>query len=92
MLNQFMVIGRISKLHKNDEITEISVSVPRNYKNTDGVYENDIINCVLLKEIAERTLEYCSVGNMVGIKGTIESDGENNILKAEKVTFLSQSK
>jgi len=76
---------------KNKEINKITLSVPRNFKNTDGVYENDIINCVLENGIAKSTLEYCSVGDLAAIRGRIESDGKNTILKVEKVTFL-QSK
>ena len=89
MYNQVILIGRISKL-PNQENTELTLSVPRNFKNADGVYENDIIKCSLGTEIGKRTLEYCLAGDLVAIKGRVQSDGKSMIIVTEKISFLSQ--
>lgn len=97
MLNQIVIAGRLTAIEK--ENTEegktkayVIVKVPRSYKNINGEYENDFIKCYLWNGIAETTTEYCKIGDVVGIKGrmqTTEENGENMIIVAEKVSFLS---
>ena len=69
-------------------------------KNMDGNYDTDFVDCVAFDGIAENTSEYCGKGDIVGVKGrvqsrTIEKDGKTEYLVeiiAEKVTFLSSKK
>ncbi len=106
MLNQIVLAGRlvsnpeIVTTENNKKRTFITVAVPRSYKNVDGTYDTDFIQCTLWNGIAETTCEYCKKGDVVGIKGRIqtsnyEKDGEK-IYKmdiiAEKVSFLSSKK
>ena len=59
-----------------------------------------LFDCTLWKLIATNTKEYCKKGDIVGVKGRIESrvyekDDEKKYLTeviAEKVTFLSSNK
>ena len=63
----------------------------------NGEYETDYIPCVLWKGVAESTTQYCKKGDLVGIKGRIQSrsyetEEEKRYvveLIAEKVTFLT---
>ncbi len=104
MLNQVVIAGRlvsdpeITVTENNKKRTYITVAVPRSYKNIDGTYDTDFIRCVLWNCIAESTCEYCKKGDIVGIKGRIqtriieEEEGQKeNVMEiiAEKVTFLS---
>ncbi len=105
MLNQVVIAGRLTKdpdiqtTENNRKRTYITVAVPRSYKNVDGTYDTDFIKCVLWNGIAENACEYCKKGDIVGIKGRIqtsnyEKDGEkiySTDVIAEKVTFLSSS-
>ena len=77
------------------------MAIPRGFKNSNGEYETDFINCVLWDAIAKNTAEYCKKGNIIGIKGRVQSrtvDAEDGSKKyytdviAEKVTFLSSNK
>ncbi len=107
MLNQTVLVGRLVKdpeLRETDsgnKVTNITLAVPRNYKNINGEYDTDFISCVLWKGIAENTATYVKRGDLVGIKGHIQSRNielDNDIKKsivevvAEKVTFLSSKK
>ena len=87
MLNQLVVVGRLVSDpeiivgENNKKRTYITVAVPRSYKNIDGNYETDFIRCTLWNGIAESTCEYCKKGDVVGVKGrvqtsTYEKDGE----------------
>lgn len=102
MLNQIIIAGRLThepetkELEDNRKVTYITVAVPRSYKNINGEYETDFIDCTLWNGIAETTAEYCHKGDIVGIKGrlqtTIINDKKTTEVIAEKVSFLSSRK
>lgn len=106
MLNQVVLVGRLVKdievrTGENDvKYSFVTLAIPRSYKNHDGIYETDFVECILWNNTASNTAEYCKKGDIVGIKGRIESRiiQDNNINKtilqviAEKVTFLSSKK
>lgn len=100
MLNQIVLVGRLvsdpqineATEERDFEITHITLAVPRSYKNIDGEYETDFIPCTLFKGIAETTKEYCKKGDLIGIKGRVQSTGGKIEIIAEKVTFLSTKK
>ena len=103
MLNQAVLVGRIVKdpeLKNTDKgkVTNITLAVPRSFKNQNGEYDTDFISCILWKGVAESTVEYCKKGDLVGVKGRIQTRNvelEDETRKqyveivAEKVTFLS---
>lgn len=85
MLNQVVVVGRI----KGIENGAVVLAVPRSFKNAEGEYETDYIEAKLLKNMMDNVLSYCENGDLVGIKGRLESDLNRMYVIAEKVTFLS---
>ena len=103
MLNQTVIVGRIVRdleVHETEngnKVAQLTLAVPRGFKNMDGEYETDYIPCVLWRGVAENTAEYCKKGDLVSIKGRIqtsqyEQDDEVKYVTevvAEKVTFLS---
>lgn len=95
MLNQLVLVGRITtepKIKEGEPIT-ITLAVPRSFKNEDGEYETDFIPVTLWRPMAENVCEYCKKGDLVGIKGRVQSDEDGNVQYiAEKVTFLSSRK
>lgn len=94
MINQVVVVGRmvsdpqINETEKG-KVSTITLAVPRSYKNENGEYETDFIPCVLWKGIATNTCEYCKKGDLLGVKGKIQSRENKIEIIAEKVTFLS---
>lgn len=101
MLNQLILVGRLTSnpvvmTIDCKKIATITLAITRPYKNEEGVYETDFIECILKGPVAEKTSEYCKQGDVVGVKGHIESnlrmDGSRVMeLIAEKVTFLSSN-
>ena len=103
MLNQTVLVGRLTKnpeiveTESGKKVSNITIAVPRTFKNSDGIYETDFIEITLWNSIAERTVEYWKKGDLVGIKGRIQSDsyekdGEKKSVSrviAEKLTFLA---
>lgn len=106
MLNQVVLVGRltsdpeISTTENGKKMTAITVAVQRAFKNMDGLYETDFIRCILWNGVASSTHEYCHSGDIVGIKGRLqtrsyEKDDEKKYVTeviADKVTFLSSNK
>lgn len=110
MLNSFIIVGRIFKkgevkivkdtLGGEIHLMDIEVSVPRSFKNKDGVYVTDILVIRLVGAgLCDNTNKYCNVGDCIGCKGRIErvydTESDDNrsdmILRGEKLTFLSSS-
>ncbi len=104
MLNQAVLVGRIvqtpelKETENGKKLARMTLAVPRSFKNSNGEYETDFISCVMWKGVAESTVEYCQTGDLVGIKGRIqtrnietEEEHKRQLVEvvAEKVTFLS---
>lgn len=106
MLNQVVLVGRIVydlELKKNGsgkKYLSITLAIPRSFKNIEGTYDTDFIRCIVWDNVASNTSEYCKKGDIVGLKGRLQSrfveknDKKENIMEVigEKVTFLSSSK
>ena len=99
MLNNIVLVGRlvneptIEEMEDGKKVTTIKLAVNRNFKNVDGIYETDFIPCILWNSVAATTTEYCHIGDVIGVKGRIQSNEDKSIVVvAERVTFLSSKK
>lgn len=107
MLNHVVLVGRLVR-DPELQVTEsgktrsnVTLAVSRGYKNLDGIYETDFFDCTLWTGIAENTSEYCKTGDVIGVKGRLQtwiSENEDGTkvkkmeIIAEKVTFVASSK
>lgn len=104
MLNQVVLVGRLVRdpelqiTDSGKKRSTVTLAVSRGYKNHEGVYDTDFFDCTLWTGIAENTSEYCKSGDVIGVKGRLQTwvleneDGTKNKkmeIIAEKVTFLS---
>lgn len=107
MLNHVILVGRLTNtpevkvLDNGKKRSSVVLAVPRNYKNSNGEYETDFVDCVLWTTVAENTAEYCKVGDMIGVKGRLQSRYVENTegvkkkkteVVAERITFLSSAR
>ena len=106
MVNQIVLVGRIARAPET-KITEngkkyatLTLAVPRNYKNVNGEYDTDFLDCTLWSSVAESTSEYCQTGDMIGVKGRVQSriietpEGtkrRKTEIVAERITFLTSN-
>lgn len=103
MLNQIVIVGRlvadpiIKETSDGKKLSNITLAVQRSFKDSNGNYGVDFVDCVLWKGIAESTASYCTKGSVLGIKGrimtSINKDKNGRSFKnvevvAEKVSFL----
>lgn len=103
MHNQVFLIGRITgepvrkELEDGKRVVELTIASQRTYKNEEGIYETDFVPVILWNAIADNVLEYCRKGDLVGVKGRIETNMDNdgtykmNVV-ADKVTFLASKR
>ncbi len=104
MLNSLILVGRLTKeidikeTESGKKVGTLSLAIPRSFKNMNGVYETDFVNCTLWEEKAKIARVFG--GDIVGIRGRLQS----NIVKtnedtkyylevvADKLSFLSNRK
>ena len=106
MHNMVYLIGRLTEnptlktLEDEREMLSINLAVQRSFKNEDGLYETDYLRCVLWNALASHTCEYCKKGDLVGIKGRIQSrsyeDEEGNTkyiteIIVDRISFLASA-
>lgn len=78
-MNSVFLVGRLTKdlevkkLESGKEVTNFLLAVSRGYRNPDGNYETDFIDCVLWDGLAINTSEYCKKGDMVAVRGRIQT-------------------
>ena len=107
MLNNVVLVGRLvadpelKEVGKEGKVVNFTVAVARSYKNAEGEYDTDFIQCNVWNQIAENMSEYCHKGDLIGVKGQLQSssydDKEGNKryktdVRVDKLTFLSSKK
>ena len=106
MLNQVILVGRLVRnpelqlTESGKKISVVTLAVNRAFKNTNGEYDTDFFDCTLWTNVAENTAEYCRTGDVIGVKGRLQTrivekeDGnkfKRTEIVAERVTFLSSA-
>ena len=107
MINSYVCTGRlvadpeVKETDNGKKYSNITLAVPRTYKNADGEYETDFLDYTLWGDIASNTAEYCKKGDVIGIKGRmasklIDTEEGKKIKKTEvvveKISFLAVGK
>lgn len=106
MLNNVTLVGRLTsdlelKEVNEKKVADVTIAVQRPYKNTEGVYEADFIRCTIWGDMASNTAEYCKKGDLIGIRGSLQTDSyedsEGNKkyvtkVNVDKLSFLSTKK
>lgn len=78
MLNKVLLNGRITKDPEVKSTTsglyvcQFSVAVTRDYKNSNGEYDSDFINCVAWRSTAEYLGNYVVKGDLLAVVGTLQ--------------------
>ena len=90
MHNVVYLIGRLTEdptlknIGDEKDMLTINLAVQRSYKNENGLYETDFIRCILWNGIAKSTSDYCHKGDLVGVKGRLQTRKYKNEQEEEK--------
>ena len=106
MHNLVYCIGRLVdtpelKEENGKEKVNLVLAVQRPVKNEEGCYDTDFIDLRLDGAITKHTTEYCSKGDLVGVKGRIETNNiyneDGSVAKklvevvVDKISFLANA-
>ena len=78
-MNKVVLMGRMTKdaelkqTASNVSYANFSVAVQRRFKNQNGEYDTDFINCTAWHKTAEFISKYFHKGDMIGICGSIQT-------------------
>ena len=84
MINQVTLVGRLTRdpeLKKTTEgtaVTYITLAVNRPFRNHNGEFDTDFVQCTIWRKAAENTCHYCRKGTVVGITGRLQSRNYDN--------------
>lgn len=83
-MNKCCLTGRITKdleiKYTSNEVAilNFSIAVQRKFKDVNGDYQADFINCVAYRKTAEIIEKYFNKGDMIGISGRIQTGSYEN--------------
>lgn len=84
MINNVVLVGRLVRdpelryTPSNQAVATFSLAVNRNFKNQNGEYEADFINCVIWRQQAENLANWAKKGVLIGITGRIQTRSYEN--------------
>lgn len=84
MVNSVILVGRITRdielkaTTSNNEVVNFTVAVNRNYKNANGEYDADFINCVAFGPTARFMANYLQKGRLISVEGRIQTRSYDN--------------
>lgn len=84
MINNVVLIGRLTRdvelryTPQNQAVGQFTLDVNRNFKNQNGEYDADFINCVIWGKSAENFANWTKKGNLVGITGRVQTRNYEN--------------
>lgn len=106
-MNEACLVGRTTAkpelrvTSNGNKVCRFTLAVSRNFKNQNGEYETDFINCIVFNLRAETVNEYVEKGDLIGIVGRIQTGSYTNNqgqriyttdIVAESVQFLSNKR
>lgn len=78
-MNKVILVGNLTKdpelttTTSGVEVCRFTIAVQRKFKNSNGEYEADFINCVAWRKTAEFIHQYFAKGKKIGLVGNIQT-------------------
>lgn len=78
-MNKAILVGRLTRdpelktTGSNVSVCNFTIAVNRRFRNAEGNYDADFINCVAWRQQAEFLARFFTKGRMVGIVGSIQT-------------------
>lgn len=104
-MNKLILTGRVTKdidLRTGDHGSHVALftlAVPRNYKNQDGEYLTDFIDCIAFNNKANLLHQYVKKGDLILVEARLENssyekNGERKYVKrviVDNINFLANA-
>lgn len=78
-MNKVILMGRLTKdvemrqTPNGVSLARFSIAVTRRFKNSNGEYDADFINCIAWRKTGEFIVRYFQKGSMIAIVGSIQT-------------------
>ncbi|MCP1143640.1 single-stranded DNA-binding protein [Lysinibacillus endophyticus] len=78
-MNQVGLVGRITKdptlksFSETRNQTSFVIAINRNFRNSQGMIDADFVPCIAWGKLAERIVQYCGKGSLIGVNGRLQS-------------------
>lgn len=83
-MNKVILVGRLTRdpelktTANGISVCSFTIAVNRRFRNAQGEYDADFINCVAWRQSAELLGKYFAKGRMVGVVGSIQTRNYDN--------------
>lgn len=83
-MNKIWITGRVTKdielryTSSQVAVAPFSLAVTRNFKNANGEYESDFVNCIAYKYNADKLKNWVEKGDKIGIEGRLQTRSYQN--------------
>lgn len=83
-MNNVQLIGRLTrdidlrKTPQGDSVGRFTLAVDRKFKNKQGEYETDFINCQIWRQAADTLARYAHKGTKIAVDGNIRTGSYEN--------------
>jgi single-strand DNA-binding protein len=84
MINQVVLVGRLTKdpelrfTPEGRAVSNVILAVNRNYRNGEGEFDADFVQCTVWRKMAENLVQYCKKGSLIGITGRLQTRNYEN--------------
>ena len=78
-MNKVILMGRLTREPELKQtpngvnVCSFSIAVNRRYKNTEGNYDADFVNCVAWRQTGEFVSKYFAKGRMIAVVGSLQT-------------------
>ncbi|MBQ3274275.1 MAG: single-stranded DNA-binding protein [Christensenellaceae bacterium] len=78
-MNKVLLVGNLTRdpekrsTGQGTSVTSFTIAVSRRFKNADGGYDADFINCVAWRSTADFVAQYFQKGSRIGVVGSLQS-------------------
>ncbi len=78
-MNKVILVGNLTRdpekrsTGQGTSVTSFTIAVSRRFKNADGGYDADFINCVAWRSTADFVAQYFQKGSRIGVVGSLQS-------------------
>ena len=92
-MNRVILLGRltneprIASTSNGIQTASFTIAVNRDYKNKNGQYEADFINCIAFRNTADFIGKYIKKGNRIAIEGQVHT---RNYEKDNKKVYITE--
>lgn len=83
-MNTVQLIGRLTKdpdlrfTQNGTAVASFTLAVNRNFKNQQGEYDADFINCQIWRKAAENLSNFTHKGSLIGVEGRLQTRNYEN--------------